>query len=97
MEYDCKYALVIQDFYTGDPIDLLRNRKTNVTEPYFASIPIEERRNVKYLISDMYNPYISYVDKYFPNAVPVVDSFHVTQWIVHAIDMYIRQLEKKFR
>lgn len=97
MEYDCKYALVIQDFYTGDPIDLLRNRKTNVTEPYFSSIPIEERRNVKYLISDMYNPYISYVDKYFPNAVPVVDSFHVTQWIVHAIDMYIRQLEKKYR
>ena len=97
MEDDCKYALVIQDFYTGNPIDLLRNRRTKVTEPYFASIPIEERRNVKYLISDMYNPYLAFVDKYFPNAVSVVDSFHVTQWIVHAIDMYIRQLEKKFR
>ena len=97
MEDGCKYALVIQDFYTGDPIDLLRNRRSNITEPYFASIPIEERKNVKYLISDMYNQYISYVDKYFPNAVPVVDSFHVTQWIVHSIDMYIRQKERYYR
>lgn len=93
----CKYALVIQDFYTGDPIDLLCSRRTNITEPYFVSIPREERCKVKYLISDMYNPYIRFVDKYFPNAVPVVDSFHVIQWIIHAIDMYIRKLIKKFK
>lgn len=97
MEKDCKYALVLQDFHTGDPIDLLRSRKKDVTEPYFASIPLEERKQVRYLLSDMYNPYISFVDKYFPNAVPVVDSFHVVQWVIHAIDMYIRQLGKKYR
>ena len=45
----------------------------------------------------MYNPYIAYVDKYFPNAVPVVDSFHVIQWITHSLDNYIRSLEKHFR
>lgn len=97
MDDHCKYALVIQDFHTGDPIDLLRSRRTNVTEPYFSSIPPEERFSVKYLISDMYNPYISYVDKYFPNAVSVVDSFHVIQWITRMIDNYIRQLLKRFR
>lgn len=97
MDDNCKYALVIQDFHTGDPIDLLRSRRVNVTEPYFVSIPTEERNQVKYLISDMYNQYISYVDKYFPNAVPVVDSFHVIQWIVHKIDNYIRQLLKKYK
>ena len=97
MDDDCKYALVIQDFHTGDPIDLLRSRRTNVTEPYFAALPMEERAAVKYLISDMYNQYIAYVDKYFPNAVPVVDSFHVIQWIIQKIDNYIRQLLKKYR
>ena len=97
MDEYCKYALVIQDFHTGDPIDLLRSRRVNVPEPYFVSIPTEERSAVKYLISDMYNQYISYVDKYFPNAVPVVDSFHVIQWITRMIDNYIRQLLKKFR
>ena len=93
----CRYALVIQDFYTGEPIDLLRSRRQNVTEPYFVSIPREERNQVKYLISDMYNPYIRYVDKYFPNAVPVVGSFHVLQWVTNAIDKYIRHLIIKFK
>ena len=88
---------VIQDFHTGDPIDLLRSRRTKITEPYFASIPREERNQVKYLLTDMYNPYLIFVDKYFPNAVPVVDSFHVVQWIIHSIDMYVRQLEHGFR
>ena len=93
----CKYALVIQYFYTGDPIYLLRSRRQNVTEPYFVTIPKEERNQVRYLISDMYNPYIRYVDKYFPNAVPVVDSFHVLQWVTNSIDKYIRNLIKKFK
>ena len=47
----------------------------NVTEPYFTSIPPEKRNSVKFLISDMYNPYISYVDKHFPNAVPGLTMF----------------------
>ena len=97
MDERCKYALVIQDFHTGDPIDLLRSRRNDVTEPYFTGIPIEERLSVKYLISDMYKPYIAYVEKYFPNAIPVVDSFHVIQWITRLIDNYIRQLIKKYR
>ena len=34
MDEHCKYALVIQDFHTGDPIVLLRSRRKDVTEPY---------------------------------------------------------------
>lgn len=49
MDEYCSYALVIQDFYTGNPIDLLiRSRRTNSTEPYFAAIPLSERCAVKY-------------------------------------------------
>ena len=97
LDEHCKYAMVIQDFYTGDPIDLLRSRRSEVTEPYFVSIPREERNAVRYLITDMYNPYFRLVEKYFPNAVPVVDSFHVIQWVTHSIDIYIRRLIKKFK
>lgn len=97
MDPHCKYGLVIQDFYSGEPIDLLRSRRTDVTEPYFASIPPEERNAVKFLISDMYNPYLAYVEKYFPHAVSVVDSFHVVQWVLRAIDNYIRSLIRKYR
>lgn len=97
MDDHCKYGLVIQDFHTGDPIDLLRSRRSEVTEPYFTEIPPSERNSVKYLISDMYNPYIAYVDKYFPYAVSVVDSFHVIQWITRSIDNYIRSLLRGFK
>ena len=97
LDEHCKYALVIQDFYTGNPIDLLSSRRTNSTVPYFMNIPLTERAGVKYLISDMYNPYIQWVDKYFPNAVPVVDAFHVIQWIIHKIDIYIRNLIKQYK
>lgn len=97
MDKDCKYALVIQDFLTGDTIDLVKSRRQDVTEPYFASIPKSERYAVKYLITDMYNEYIRYVDKYFPNAKSVVDSFHVVQWINSSLDKYIRDLLGKFK
>lgn len=97
MDKYCKYALVIQDFYTGDPLDILISRRNNVTEPYFASIPIEERSSVKYLISDMYKPYQQMVERFFPNAIPVVDAFHVIQWMIHHIDNYIRTQIKYYR
>ena len=97
MDPHCKYALVIQDFHTGEPIDILRSRRADITEPYFASIPPAERSAVKYLLTDMYNPYLAYVDKYFPNAASVVDSFHVVQWVLRSIDHYIRSLVKNYR
>ena len=91
----CNYALVIQDFATGEPIDLVISRRKEITEPYFASIPRNERAKVKYLVTDMYQPYLNYVDTYFPNAISVVDSFHVIQMINRKIQEYIRRIIRK--
>ncbi|MDO4757390.1 MAG: ISL3 family transposase [Parabacteroides sp.] len=91
-----KYALVLHDFITGEPIDIVSSRRQNVTEDYFASINISERRNVKYLITDMYKPFINYASKYFPNAVVAIDSFHVVHWIIKEIQKYIRALTKQY-
>lgn len=93
----CKYALVIQDFHTGEPIDILPSRRSNVTEPYFVNIPLKERLAVKYLISDMYDPYLRFQEKYFPNAVSVVDSFHVLKWLIHALDNYLKALTRGYQ
>lgn len=97
MDSRCKYVLVIQDFITGDPIDLVKSRQKIITDDYFKKIPLAERNNVKYLISDMYQPYINYTNKYFPNAIAIVDSFHVMQWIIHKIDGFCRQLLREFK
>jgi transposase len=91
-----KYALVLHDFVTSEPIDILSSRRQNVTEEYFANIDISERRRVKYLITDMYKPFINYSVKYFPNAVVAIDSFHVVHWIIKEIQKYIRTLTKQY-
>lgn len=93
----CNYALVIQDFVTGEPIDMVVNRRKEKTEPYFTSIPAAERNRVRYLVSDMYRPYIAYVDKYFPNAISVVDSFHVVKFINRQIQLYMAALARRIR
>ncbi len=93
----CKYAIVIMDFKTGDIIDILPSRRKYFTESYFLSIPKEERDKVKFLICDMYKPYINYTQKYFLNSVAITDSFHVLQWLLSLINRYIRQVQKKYQ
>lgn len=93
----CEYGVLIQDFCSGEPIDFKESRKEKVMMPYLSSIPRKERLRVKYLVSDMFNSYISYVDKYFPNAVSVVDSFHVVQMINKHIKDYMIQRAKEFK
>ena len=91
----CKYALVIQDFISGEPIDLVVSRRKEITEPYFANIPAGERARVKYIVSDMYGPFLDYSKEYFPNAISAVDSFHVIKMINQKIRRYIQQLLRK--
>ena len=93
----CNYALVIQDFITGEPIDMIANRRKEITEPYFTNLPTAEKNRVKYLVSDMYRPYIAYVDQYFPNAVSVVDSFHVIKHINNQLHLYLNKIARKLR
>ena len=93
----CNYALVIQDFITGEPIDMIANRRKEITEPYFTNLPAADKNRVKYLVSDMYRPYIAYVDKYFPNAISVVDSFHVIKHINNQLRIYLNKLARNLR
>lgn len=92
-----KYALVILDFLSGEIIDILPNRLEQRTNSYFLNIPLEERKKVKYLICDMYKPYIRYTKRYFPNAIPIVDSFHVVQLINSKIQTILNEVRRKLK
>ena len=92
-----KYALIIQDFFTGEPVDMVISRRNEITEHYFADIPKKERFSVQYIISAMYAPYQNYVDKYFPNAIPVVDEFHVVKLINQKLRNYLNALKRKYK
>lgn len=76
---ESKYVCVLLDFVKQVPIDLLPQRRFNYLSDYFSKIPLEERKKVKLVCSDMYDVYRTISKKYFPNCVCSVDRFHVSQ------------------
>lgn len=92
-----KYQLVLMDFQTNQIVDILENRYQTTMDEYFYNIPIEERMNVKYLITDAYGPYFSACNKYFPNAVTVLDSFHAVQFLTNSLNNYVNRVLKKYK
>lgn len=83
---DGKYCVVISDFFTGKVIDVIEDRRMDYLDDYFEDIPLKERQNVKVFISDMYDGYYTVKQKYFPNAIFVIDLFHVTKLLTTALN-----------
>lgn len=92
-----KYALVIMNFETKEIIDILPSRLQEETNKYFLSIPLEERNKVKYLVTDMYNPYLQYPYSYFHQSQSVIDSFHVLSWLTNKLNLYINHVKKRYQ
>lgn len=91
------YAFVIMDFVSGEIIDILPNRLSRTLDKYFYSIPHDERKKVKYIISDAYKTYLNFTKNYFPNAISIVDGFHITKSLIQMLNDYIYKTIKKFR
>lgn len=92
-----KYAFVIIDFVTGQIIDIVPDRYRNTLENYFYAIPLEERKKVKGIISDMYSAYLEMPQKFFPNAVSIIDSFHMTQALIQKLNNYINDTMRRYK
>ena len=97
MSGEGKHALLIQDFLTGAPIDLIQTRPASAVSSFFSSVPAEERGRVNYVLIDMTDSYAAAAKKYFPNAKKVIDPLHVLQQITQPVSAYIHSLEKEIR
>ena len=62
-----KYLLQISDAENKKLLNILPSRKKLFISQYFAAFPLEERKNVEYLIIDMWRDYAD-LKRYFPNA-----------------------------
>lgn len=91
------YLMVLLDFETGQIIDILKDRYSDTCDEYFYAIPKEERSKVKFIISDMYDNYIDFPKKYFPNAETIIDGFHVIAWLNDRISTYIHSVKKEYQ
>lgn len=92
-----KYACLLLDFRTGEVIDVLPNRRLEYLQYYFNHISIEERRNVKYVVSDMYEGYKHLAELTFPDATLVIDAFHYIRYVSDAFNKVRIRIMKQFK
>lgn len=76
---DSDYICVLLDYANKKIIDILPSRRKRYLSDYFFSIPIEERRNVRYVSYDMWFTYREIASYMFPNSCGILDKFHVLQ------------------
>lgn len=93
-----KYACVLLDHDDQIPIDILPSRRLDYLKDYFFKIPLEERRKVEMCCFDMYDPYRTICQKAFPDAIMVVDHFHVIQELNrHLTQIRIAAMKRVYR
>ena len=71
---------------TGQTIDIVEDRKLLNLLKYFSYYSFKARKSVKFIIIDMYAPYVSLIQKMFPNAKIIIDNFHLVQLISRALN-----------
>lgn len=85
-DVDQKYCVALTNFKTGKIVDVIKNRKLDYLIEYFSSIDEKERNNVKYFVSDMYDQYATIKERFFPDAIHVIDLFHIIKQLTEAIN-----------
>lgn len=74
---DGNYAAIIYDHDNKLVADVIRNRQNGYLKDYFNHCYVEERKGVRYFISDLYEGYASIKEEFLKDAVHIVDMFHV--------------------
>ena len=74
------------DGITGQTIDIIEDRRLNNLIKQFYYYDYKARSRVKFIIIDMYSPYVSLIKKMFPNASIIIDKFHLTQLISRSLN-----------
>ena len=91
-----KYCFTIYDLDKNEIIDILDSRYKEVLLNYFSKIPLNERLNVEFVNIDMWSKYYEVAIKVFPNATVCVDSFHVIEHLISALDGIRKRIQNTF-
>ena len=80
------FAFNICDAKTGKTFDVVEDRTTSNLDKYFSYYSEDARNNVKFVVMDMYSPYIELIKKWFPNAKIIIDLFHIVQLLTKSLN-----------
>ncbi len=93
-DYETKYILIITNFLTGEIVDILPSRKMDVMKEYFSS-RYSQLKNVKYLVTDMYEGFNTLHQSFFRNIPHIIDLFHVIEDLSRAVNKIRTEVMKK--
>ena len=83
---------------TGQTIDIVEDRRLCNLLKCFARYSHKARASVKFIVIDMYSPYVSLIKSMFPNAKIIIDKFHLVQLISRALNktrVKVMKVDKK--
>ena len=72
-------SFIMMDGQGHELLDIVENQRLPYLERYFSRFSLATRKNVEFIVIDMYAPYVSLVKKLFPNAQLIIDRFHIVQ------------------
>lgn len=90
-----KYQVSLMDGKTRKPIDIIECRyKTHLLD-YFNKFSLQERKKVKYVVTDLWKTYKDLAHTYFPNAKVVADKFHFVRYSTEVVDTIRKQVQDR--
>ena len=91
-QFNKPYSCIFFNFLESKIIDVIEDRSKINLGRYLSKISREERLNVKYVVIDMWEPYLDVASIYFPDAIVAIDSFHVLKEMGFALDKVRRRI-----
>ncbi len=83
---DGAMSFIYVDALKHSIIDVVEDRRLNNLINYFNRFTKKARNSVKFIVMDMYKPYVSLVKKCFPKTKIIFDKFHIINSISRALN-----------
>ena len=91
-----KYQVIITNPADGTVLDILPDRKQSHLISYLKKWNRDERRAVKFFVSDMWKPYAELSEIYLKEATQLVDKYHYVRQVIWAFERVRKKIQKKY-
>jgi len=89
------YALVLTDIDRRCVLEVFDNRLQETFGKWIDELSKEEKRAIKVVSMDMWNPYRQIVRRKLPKAEIVADRFHVVKQLNHQLNLLRRKMQRE--
>ncbi len=89
-----KYLTIVTNLKTRKVIWIGKGRKKKTLDRFFIELGEENRKKIKVVVTDMWEPYVLSIKKHIPTAEIVLDKFHLMKQLNTKLDE-LRKAEQK--